>query len=406
MTASVSRTSTGSAVEVLRVALGLGLTSFGGPIAHLGYFHREYVERRQWLTDAAYADLVALGQLLPGPASSQVGMGVGFLRAGWRGALAAWAGFTIPSAVALTAFGLVATDIDLASAGWIHGLKLAAMAIVAAAVVAMWRSLAPDWPRRLIAAGAAAAMLLSPTAALQVAVIAAGALLGWAVLRGNRREAKAETAPASGRRAATIALATFAALLVGLPLLARATGLEWLSVVDAFYRAGALVFGGGHVVLPLLSESVVEPGWVSPDSFLAGYGAAQAVPGPLFTFAAFLGASLGPQPNGVAGAAVALVAIFLPSLLLVLGVLPFWARLRTMPALAGALAGAGAAVIGLLLAAFYDPVWTGAVTGPLDVFVAAAAFVALSLARTPPYVVVVLMAAAGEVLARASGLVA
>lgn len=406
MTASVSRTSTGSAVEVLRVALGLGLTSFGGPIAHLGYFHREYVERRQWLTDAAYADLVALGQLLPGPASSQVGMGVGFLRAGWRGALAAWAGFTIPSAVALTAFGLVATDIDLASAGWIHGLKLAAMAIVAAAVVAMWRSLAPDWPRRLIAAGAAAAMLLSPTAALQVAVIAAGALLGWAVLRGNRREAKAETAPASGRRAATIALATFAALLVGLPLLARATGLEWLSVVDAFYRAGALVFGGGHVVLPLLSESVVEPGWVSPDSFLAGYGAAQAVPGPLFTFAAFLGASLGPQPNGVAGAAVALVAIFLPSLLLVLGVLPFWARLRTMPALAGALAGAGAAVIGLLLAAFYDPVWTGAVTGPLDVLVAAAAFVALSLARTPPYVVVVLMAAAGEVLARASGLVA
>jgi chromate transporter len=402
MSASAPNPGIGSPGEVFRVALLLGLTSFGGPIAHIGYFQREYVDRRGWLTDAAYTDIVALSQLLPGPASSQVGMAVGHWRAGVRGAMAAWAGFTLPSAVALTAFALLAARFDVADAGWVHGLKLAAVAIVAAAIVAMWRTLAPDWPRRLVAVAAAAVMLVAPTAALQVAVIAGGALAGWAVLGGARLGATPDPTSLGGRRPGWIALAAFGVLLIGLPIAARVTGIEWLAVVDAFYRAGSLVFGGGHVVLPLLSESVVEPGWVSPEAFLAGYGAAQAVPGPLFTFAAFLGASLNVAPNGVPGAALALAAIFLPSFLLVIGVLPLLARIRERPALRGALAGAGAAVIGLLLAAFYDPVWIGAVGSPLDVALAALAFVALVLARVPPYLVVGAMAIAGELVARLS----
>ena len=391
-------TGAGQVLEVFRVALMLGLTAFGGPIAHLGYFHREYVARRRWLSEATYLDLVALCQFLPGPASSQVGIGIGLLRAGWGGALAAWVGFTLPSAVALTAFAMLTTEVDLAAAGWIQGLKLAAVAIVAVAVVSMWRSLAPDWPRRALAVAAAAAMLLLQTAALQIAVIATGGLLGWWLLDRVPAPDRQQAPSPVGRRAGAVALALFVALLIGLPLAVAATGSQAIAIVESFYRAGALVFGGGHVVLPLLSESVVTPGWVSEEAFLAGYGAAQAMPGPLFTFAAYLGVSLQPEPNGIAGAAVALAAIFLPSFLLVIGAFPFWDRLRRSAAFRGALAGTNAAVIGLLIAALYDPVWTSAVTGPVDVLLVALAFAALMVVNAPPWLVVAGLAVAAQLL--------
>lgn len=384
------------AAEVLAVALRLGLSSFGGPIAHLGYFHREYVERRRWLSEAAYLDLVALCQLLPGPASSQVGIGIGLLRAGWAGAVAAWLGFTLPSAVLLTAFALFTADVDLAGLGWVHGLKVAAVAIVAAAIWSMWRSLAPDWPRRILAVLAAAGMLLLSTATLQVVVIAAGGLAGWWLLRDLPVPGVDDGPSPISRRSGVAALGAFAALLVGLPLLAALTGSDWIAVVESFYRAGALVFGGGHVVLPLLSESVVTPGWVDRDAFLAGYGAAQAVPGPLFTVAAYLGAVIEPAPNGIPGAAIALIAIFLPSFLLVAAALPFWDRLRRSATFRRALAGTNAAVIGLLLAALVDPLWTSTVATPLDAALAASAFVALVFAKAPSWAIVGVLAVAGQ----------
>ena len=374
--------------EVFRAALVLGLTSFGGPIAHLGYFHREYVERRRWLTEATYLDLVALCQLLPGPASSQVGIGIGLLRAGWGGALAAWLGFTLPSAVALTAFALLTADLELSGLGWVHGLKLAAVAIVAVAIVSMWRSLAPDWPRRGMAVAAGVVLLLLPAAALQVAVIAAGGLLGWWLLRDLPAPPDGGGPSPVGSRVGLMALAAFALLLAGLPIAAELTGSHPVAMIERFYRAGALVFGGGHVVLPLLSESVVTPGWLDADTFLAGYGAAQAVPGPLFAVSAHLGASLRPEPNGIAGATVALVAIFLPSFLLVAAALPFWHRLRRSPAFRGALAGTNAAVIGLLMAALVDPLWTGTVASIVDVALVGLAVATLLLTRTPPWLVV------------------
>ncbi|HSK92923.1 MAG TPA: chromate efflux transporter [Candidatus Angelobacter sp.] len=389
----------GTPGEVLGAAFRLGLTSFGGPIAHLGYFHREYVERRRWLSEAEYLDLVALCQVLPGPASSQVGIGIGLLRAGWAGALAAWIGFTLPSAALLTAFALLATGLDLGEPGWIHGLKLAAVAVVAVAVVGMWRAIATDWPRRLLALGAAAALVLAGTAAFQVAVIVAGALIGWVFIRPVGDAVEPIGRSPIGPRVGLIALMILAALLVGLPLLATVTGSHIVAMVDAFTRAGALVFGGGHVVLPLLSESVVTPGWVDRDAFLAGYGAAQAVPGPLFTVAAYLGAALEPEPNGIAGAIIALVAIFVPSFLLVTAALPWWHRLRSSPGVRGALAGTNAAVIGLLLAALVDPLWTSSVTGPIDAALALAGFVVLVVTRLPPWAVVAVLAAAGQAVA-------
>jgi len=395
----VARQGDGSVGEVFRVALGLGLTSFGGPVAHLGYFRREYVERRRWLSDATFADLVALSQFLPGPASSQVGIGVGLLRAGYGGALAAWSAFTLPSAMLLTAFAFLAASTDVAGAGWIHGLKLAAVAIVAVAVLAMWRSLASDVTRSALAIAAAAVILAVHTPLTQLAVIAGGGLLGWIVLRVAPPDGGDEVAAAVSRRVALLALGTFLGLLVGLPIVAAASGLTSIAVVESFYRAGSLVFGGGHVVLPLLSESVVAPGWVDADQFLAGYGAAQAIPGPLFSFAAFLGASLRPEPNGALGAAVALVAIFLPSLLLVIGIFPFWHRLRRWPAVRNALAGTNAAVVGLLLAALYDPLATSAVTSLVDVALVGVAVTALALRVVPPWLVVVAMAVAAQLTA-------
>jgi len=387
---------TGSFGEVFRVALVLGLTSFGGPIAHLGYFHREYVARRAWLSEHAYADLVALCQFLPGPASSQLGLAIGMRRAGWGGALAAWIGFTLPSAILLTAFAFVSADIDIANAGWIHGLRLAAVAVVATAVWSMWRSLTPDLARKSIAVVAAAAVLVAQTASLQVLVILAGAIAGWLLLRSIPLPPPEQTSSPVSRRAGAIALMLFAALLLALPLASLVTNHEAVAVFDAFYRAGALVFGGGHVVLPLLHEAVVDPGWVSDEAFLTGYGATQAVPGPLFTFAAYLGASLGVAPSGVAGAAFALFAIFLPASLLVVGVLPFWDALGRSARFRAALAGTNAAVTGLLIAALYNPVWTSAVSDLIDVVLVLVAFLALVVRNVAPWIVVASLAVAGE----------
>jgi len=382
---------------VLAASLRLGLTSFGGPIAHLGYFRREYVDRRGWLDEATYADLVALCQMLPGPASSQLGILIGTRRAGMLGGMVAWLGFTLPSAIVLVLFGLVSQSVDLSSAGWVGGLKIAAVAIVAQAVYVMARTLTPDWPRRSVAVLAAIVALAWTTPFSQVAIIAGGALIGRLLL-------SSPTVPATGpepspvsRRAATVCLTLFVGLLVGLPLLV-AIGGQPVALFDAFYRSGALVFGGGHVVLPLLHTSVVDPGWVSNDAFVAGYGAAQAVPGPLFTFAAYLGAVSNVPPNGWAGATIALVAIFLPSFLLVFGALPFWDRLRGSTGFRRALTGTNAAVVGILAAALYTPVWTSAIRAPIDVGIAALALGLLLTGRVAPLAVVALCAVAGQVI--------
>ena len=387
----------GSAREVFAVALRLGLTSFGGPIAHLGYFRREYVTRRGWLDETSYGDLVALMQLLPGPSSSQLGIAIGTRRAGMRGGLAAWLGFTLPSAIALTVFGLLTSSTDLSTAGWVHGLKLAAVAVVAQAVWAMSRTLTPDWPRRGVAAVGAAVALAWTTPFAQVAIIVGGALVGRLILaRPVMPVVGPEPSPIS-RRVGVVSLVLFVGFLLGLPLL-RASGGQPIALFDSFYRSGALVFGGGHVVLPLLHATVVDPGWVSDDRFLAGYGAAQAVPGPLFTFAAYLGAVSGPAPNGVSGATIALVAIFLPSFLLVFGALPFWDALRRSVGVRRALTGTNAAVVGILLAALYTPVWTSAIGAPVDVAIAAVALAMLLTGRVPPIAVVGLCALAGQVV--------
>lgn len=396
--ASPSRRS--AILEVLRASLRLGLISFGGPIAHLGHFRLEYVERRRWLDEASYADLVALCQFLPGPASSQLGIAIGTMRAGLIGGVVSWLGFTLPSAIALVGFARVTTSVDVAGAGWVHGLKIAAVAIVAQAVLAMWRSLAPDRPRRTIAIVAAGVALLWASPFSQVAIIAVGGLVGrWLLAPGGPRAEGSDRSPVS-RRVGVLALTTFALLLAGLPLLRATLPDQSVALAETFYRAGSLVFGGGHVVLPLLHESVVPPGWLTDDQFLAGYGAAQAVPGPLFTFAAYLGAAMTPAPNGVAGAAIALGAIFLPSFLLVWGALPFWSRLRGWQGIRRALAGTNAAVVGILLAALYTPIFTSGVTASADAAVALAAFGLLVVWKAPPWLVVLLAAAAGEALAR------
>jgi chromate transporter len=389
----------GSALEVWRVFLKLGLTSFGGPVAHLGYFRREFVVRRAWLDERAYADLVALCQFLPGPASSQTGFAIGLMRAGYLGGLAAWAAFTLPSAIAMTLFAYGEGALNgPAGDGLIHGLKLVAVAIVAQAVLGMAQSLTPDRPRAAIAVLSLILMALAPAAWAQIAVILLGALAGLILCRtGGEVSLAAVEAPISRRAAIVFAGLTFALLALSFaPVLPGAAALA-----AAVYRSGALVFGGGHVVLPLLRTAVVDPGWVSANAFLAGYGAAQAVPGPLFTFAAYLGAVAGVGPGGVAGAALALVAIFAPGLLLLMAVLPFWNGLRTLSNARAAMAGVNAAVVGLLASALYDPVWTGAVRGPTDFAIAAAGFVALIVWRAPPLIVVIATAGAATALSHA-----
>jgi chromate transporter len=392
----------GSPLEVLRVFLRLGLTSFGGPVAHLGYFREAFVLRLKWLDETAYADLVALCQFLPGPASSQVGFAIGLLRAGWPGALAAWAGFTLPSAIAMTLVAYGASGLTgPAGEGLLHGLKLTAVAIVAQAVLGMARSLASDAPRATIAVFALALTAFAPGAIGQIGAIGAGAVAGLVFCREQAANGPAGGAdPPVSRVAALLCLAAYLALL-GLAFLpARGAALAFLAAV---YRSGALVFGGGHVVLPLLQGAVVNPGYVGQSAFLAGYGAAQAMPGPLFTFAAFLGAATSAPPGGAIGAGLALVAIFAPGLLILVGALPFWRGLRGRPGARAAMAGVNAAVVGLLAAALYDPVWTSAVRGPADFAIAAAGFVALVVWRAPPLAVVVLTAVAGIALGLAHG---
>jgi chromate transporter len=390
-----------SPLEILAVFLKLGLTSFGGPVAHLGFFHDELVRRRRWLNEAAYADLVALCQFLPGPASSQIGFATGLLKAGWLGGAAAWLGFTLPSAVLMIAFGYgLAALGPIQDAGWLHGLKIAAVAVVAQAVWLMAIRLCPDRARVTLALLAAAFLLVASSAVNQVVVILCGALSGWVLFREKLQlsgvvDAGDGLVPPIKRRTGVICLALFGALLVSLPLLATATHSRAIDLFSSFYRSGALVFGGGHVILPLLQAEVVDAGWVSNNAFLAGYGAAQALPGPLFTFAAYLGTQMHQLPNGLAGGLLCLTAIFLPSVLLVAGALPFWHTLRSRAPVQAALAGANAAVVGLLLAALYDPVWTSAITGPRDVAVGFAAFGMLQFWKLPPWLVVLLAALEG-----------
>ena len=392
--------SRGSPFEVLWVALRLGLTSFGGPIAHLGYFRDEYVVRRQWLNEQSYADIVALCQFLPGPASSQVGIIVGIVRAGLLGGLFAWLAFTLPSAIALVLYAYGVQEFDVSDAAWLHGLKVVAVAVVAQAVWGMSRSLAPDRERATMAILAAVAALAWQTAIGQVLIIAVAGLIGWRLLPASPSQS-GHTSLSAGIRPwlAITALTLLFVVLGGLPLVRQIEPSQWLAVFDSFFRVGSLVFGGGHVVLPLLQSEVVGPGWLTNEQFVAGYGAAQAVPGPLFTFSAYLGATMQDQPNGVAGAALALAAIYLPSFLLVIGVLPFWDILRTRPALQSAVRGINAAVVGLLLAALYRPVWTSAIESPSDFGLAIVALGLLMLWKWPPWLVVALTAGGSAALA-------
>ncbi len=390
----------GAIPEVFLTFLKLGLTSFGGPIAHLGYFRDELVVRRKWIDEAGYTDLVALCQFMPGPASSQVGFSLGILRGGGLlGGFAAWVGFTMPSALILLAFALTAHAFGGPIAlGFIHGLRLVAVAVVAQAVWGMARNLAPDRTRAAIAL-AAMAIVMAPTGSIgQVVAIALGAAAGMLLCQGAAPPSGVHLGFPVSRAAGTLGLLLFAVLLLLPPILVELSGSQALRLFDAFYRSGALVFGGGHVVLPLLKAEVVTNGWVGAEEFLAGYGLTQAVPGPLFTFAAYLGALVGPAPNGVLGSMIALIAVFIPGLALIYGMLPFWDQLRARPGAQAAMRGANAAVVGILGAALYDPVWTGAVLSPRDFLLALIGFLALTMWNAPSWVVVIGLAAAGTVI--------
>lgn len=389
-----------TAVQVFMAFLKLGLTSFGGPIAHLGYFRTEFVERRRWLDDHSYSDLVALCQFLPGPGSSQVGMALGLGRAGWLGLLAAWAGFTLPSALALILFAYgVAEYSGMAESGWVHGLKVVAVAVVAQAVWGMAKSLCPDRPRAGLAILAALLTLALPSAAGQVAAIVISGLFGRWLLKLPHQHVGQRHDYRVSRKVGIAALVLFALLLIGLPLWAAASGSSTAALLEGLYRSGALVFGGGHVVLPLLQATVVPSGAVSNADFLAGYGAAQAVPGPLFTFAAYLGTVATGPLHGWAGGLVFLVMVFVPAFLLVVGALPFWEDLRGRQDIQTTMAGINAGVVGILLSALYDPVWTSAIHGRGDFALALTAFGLLVYARVSPVAVVVLAAVAGQILA-------
>ncbi|MGP0579505.1 chromate transporter [Paenibacillus peoriae] len=381
-------------LEVLGVSTKLGLTSFGGPVAHLGYFHNEYIRRRKWMDEQSYADLVALCQFLPGPASSQVGIGIGVVRAGLLGGLLAWIGFTLPSLLLLVAFAFLLQGYDIASAGWIHGLKIVAVAIVAHAILGMGHKLTPDRDRATIAVIAAVITLSWHTAYSQILIIVAAGIVGLWLYRKKKAEITSNLQIAVSRTFAVCSLVLFCTLLGALPLVTSSEEVGWLTLFDSFYRSGSLVFGGGHVVLPLLEREVVPTGWVSQEDFLAGYGATQAVPGPLFTFAGYLGAIAG----GVPGAVVATLAIFLPAFLLVVGALPFWNGLRNNPKIQGALVGINAAVVGILMAALYDPLWTTAILKPMDFALAIILFMMLVFWKLPPWVVVLAGAAGGMLL--------
>lgn len=386
-----------SLLEVLIVSTRLGLTSFGGPIAHLGYFHTEYIRRRKWLDERSYADLVALCQFLPGPASSQVGIGIGIMRAGLLGGVAAWIGFTLPSAAALFLFARLFQETGWANAGWIHGLKIVAVAVVAHAILGMGQKLTPDRIRLSLAILVTAITLMWTSALSHLILILAAGILGFFLFRNhdsvNIREETHMCVPVH-RVTAAISLFLFFMLLLILPLLRRITSCPWLAILDGFYRAGSLVFGGGHVVLPLLERELVSSGWLSREAFLAGYGAAQAVPGPLFTFATYAGTVM----NGWMGACIATLGIFLPAFLLVTGTLPFWDAIRRKSRIQGALAGVNAAVVGILLAALYDPIWTSSILTPWDFSLAAILFLMLAFWNLPPWIVVATGALGGALM--------
>lgn len=386
--------------EVFLTFLKLGLTSFGGPIAHLGYFRDELVVRRKWIDEAGYADLVALSQFLPGPASSQVGFALGILRGnGLLGGLAAWFAFTMPSALVLFAFALgAAAFTGPVAEGFLHGLKLVAVAVVAQAVWGMAKTLTPDRTRAGIALTAVAIVVFIGSSLGQIGSIGLGAIAGLRLCRDGGLVLPGHLSFPVSRRMGALVLALFAGLFLIPPIVAGATGYQGILLFDAFYRSGALVFGGGHVVLPLLQAEVVTPGWLPNEAFLTGYGMAQAIPGPLFTFAAYLGAVMGPAPNGLVGATIGLIAVFLPGLLLIYGMLPFWDTLRLRPAAQAAMRGANAAVVGILGAALYNPVWTSAVLDPGDFALALAGFLLLTVWKTPPWIVVVFLAMAGTIV--------
>ena len=398
---SQKRAQSAAPIEVLLAFAKLGLTCFGGPIAHIGYFREEFVVRRRWLDERAYADLVALCQFLPGPASSQVGFSIGLMRGGYLGGLAAWFAFTLPSAILLVLFAYGASELQgPTGAGLLHGLKLVAVAIVAQAVWGMARTLAPDRERASIAVIAALIILFSSASVAQMAAIVLGGLAGlWLCGAAPASSGKGHISIPVSRPVGIVCLALFFLLLFGLPALVTWSQSQGLALFDAFYRSGALVFGGGHVVLPLLREATVTPGWVSDDVFLAGYGAAQAVPGPLFTFAAYLGAVMKPLPNGVAGAVISLIAIFLPGILVLMGTLPFWEAFRRREQAQAVMRGVNAAVVGLLGAALYNPVWTTSVKGPGDFGIALVGFVLLTAWKAPPLIVVAISAVGGVALA-------
>lgn len=386
---------------MLAMFFRLGLTSFGGPLAHLGYFHEEFVNRRKCLSEHDYADLVALCQFLPGPASSQVGIGIGVSQAGIPGALAAWTGFTLPSAAALIlfAYGVTAWRGAVTGVGWLHGLKVVAVAVVALAIWGMAKTMCPDRPRGTVAILAAVLMLSWPGSWGQIVVILLGGLFGLLFLKTDTISDRTTLQIPIGRGIAVFSIILFGILLIGIPVLASLVSNHSIALIDRFYRTGSLVFGGGHVVLPLLQTATVSPGWVSKDLFLAGYGAAQAVPGPLFTFAAYLGAVMQPGPSGWLGGLICLTAIYLPSFLLILGILPFWEKLRRVTAVRSALMGVNAAVVGLLLAVFYDTVWTSGILSSKDFILGLIAFGLLSLWKVPPWLVVVATALGSAALA-------
>ena len=386
-----------SFLHILRIFLRLGLTSFGGPVAHLGYLRDEFVVRRKWLSESTYADLVALCQFLPGPASSQVGFSIGLSRGGLKGGLAAWLGFTMPSAIVMIAFGYgMTTFSDALHGGWLRGLKIAAVAVVAQAVWGMATKLCPDRTRASLALAAAASVLAWPSAMTQILVIVGGGLMGFLLYRDQSYPSiMGHLSVPTSTRSGLIYLIFFFVLLLVLPVVVKLAPSHILDVFNGFYRAGSLVFGGGHVVLPLLQAEVVPPGWLDLDAFLAGYGAAQAVPGPLFTFAAYLGSVMGPWPNGWLGGMLCLVAVFLPSILLVLGVLPFWEALRKKPTAQSALQGTNAVVVGILLAALYDPVWLTGIHNRADFMIGLGAFGLLLFWKAPSWLVVILSAVAG-----------
>jgi chromate transporter len=381
--------------ELLLISTRLGLTSFGGPTAHLGYFHEEYIRRRKWMDEKTYADLVALAQFLPGPASSQVGIGIGVMRAGVLGGIVSFIGFTFPSVIALILFATLLTNYDVGEAGWIHGLKIVAVAVVAHAILGMAKNLTPDLKRKAIALLALIGTLVAQSAITQVGVILVAALIGFLLY--NKQLIVLDKTKSNfpiSKKISALCFALFFGLLFLLPFMRELTGSYWIAMFDSFYRSGSLVFGGGHVVLPLLEQEFVPTGWITEEAFLAGYGATQAVPGPLFTFAAYLGTVM----KGWLGGLVATIAVFLPAFLLILGALPFWDQLRNNPKIKGAIMGVNAAVIGILISALYHPIWTSSILAPMDFALAALLFSMLSYWKLPPWMIVITGAFGGTLL--------